>query len=64
MLICGGGTGEHLAGHVCGRRDRLVGDERDVELLDQPLPAEHVVSRAQLLGEEQIEVGHLLHGAQ
>ena len=29
----GGGPAEHLAGHVGRGRDRLVGDERDVELL-------------------------------
>ena len=42
-----------------GVGDRLVGEERDVELLHQPAPAEHVVGRAQLLGERQVEVGHL-----
>ena len=47
----GGRSAEHLAGDVGRGRDRLVGDERHVESLDEPAPAEHVVGGAQLLGE-------------
>ena len=60
----GGGPAQHLAGDVGGRRNRLVGDERHVEPFHEPPAAEHVVGGAQLFGEEQVEVGHLLHGPQ
>ena len=60
----GGGLAQRLPRHVGGRRNRLVGDERHIEPFHEPPAAQHVVGGAQLFGEEQVEVGHLLHGPQ
>ena len=54
---------EQLAGHVGGGRHALVGVQRDGGVLDQPVPPENVVGRAQLLGEGQVQVSHLARNA-
>ena len=59
----GGGAAEDLAGDLGGGGALSSAMNGMGHCCDQPAPAEHVVGGAELLGEGQAEVGHLVQRA-